>query len=253
MNERSKQLRRDVIALSKANGGYHYGGSFSCVEILIALFDHVMGPDDQFVLSKGHACWPLYVLLRERGLNPRLSGHPERDPHNGIWATTGSLGHGLPVTIGMAQAKRMLGDPGRIFILMGDGECQAGTIWESMLIASRLRLDNLVVIVDWNGIQGSDFCEAVLPLTPGCLATMASMAGWNSEIISEGNNQLVVKNRLELPWIQVERGGFRNTKPLMHIIKTTKGKGVSFMENNPKWHSCWLNSEQEKQALEELS
>jgi len=241
LNERSKQIRRDTIALSKANGGYHYGGCFSYVEILIALFDHVMGPDDRFILSKGHACWPLYVILRERGLNPKLGGHPERDPANGIWATTGSLGHGLPTAVGMAQAKKMRNESGRIFVVMGDGECQAGTIWESMLIAARFKLDNLVVIVDWNGIQGSDFCDKVLDAGGVRELGLAAITGW--EGVQVDGHDLV-----ELTDILFQ--GY--PRPAMVVAITVKGKGVSFMEDVPKWHACWLAPAQEKQALEEL-
>jgi len=242
LNERSKQVRWDTITLSAANGGYHYGGCFSYVEILIALFDHVMGPDDRFILSKGHACWPLYVVLRERGLNPKLGGHPERDPANGIWATTGSLGHGLPTAVGMALAKKMKKEPGRIFVVMGDGECQAGTLWESMLIAARLRLNNLVVIVDWNGIQGSDFCDKVLDCRGVRELGLAAITGWEGRQV-DGHDIEELKDAL----LQKYPG------PTMIVALTVKGKGVSFMENVPKWHACWLNPEQSKQAFEELA
>jgi len=248
LTERGKQVRRDTIELSKANGGYHYGGSFSCVEILIALYDHVLGPDDRFILSKGHACWPWYVLLRERGLDPKLEGHPKRDPQNGILATTGSLGHGLPTAVGLAQAKKMRGEPGRVFVLMGDGECQAGTTWESMLIAARLELDNLVAIVDWNGIQGSDHCCDVLPLSAHMMIEVALAMGWYSEYI-DGHGVDVVSYACSQAFKDVNN----MTIPCMFIARTIKGKGVSFMENDPKWHSNWLGGDLEAQALEELS
>jgi transketolase len=243
LNERSKKLRRDTIALSKANGGYHYGGSFSCTEILIALFDHVMDDKaDRFVLSKGHACWPYYVLLREKGLNPKLGGHPERDPHNGILCSTGSLGHGLPTAVGMALAKKLKNEPGRVFVVMGDGECQTGTTWESMLIAAQYRLDNLVAVVDWNGIQGSDYCESVLPLNAQKLYEVADILGWRSEQV-DGHDLYELTSELKKV----------RSMPLMVVALTVKGKGVSFMENQPKWHSNWLSPDLEKQALEELS
>lgn len=243
LSVRSKQLRRDTIALSKANGGYHYGGSFSCVEILVALFDHIMDSDDRFLLSKGHACWPYYVILRERGFNPKLEGHPRRDPANGILATTGSLGHGLPTAVGMAYAKKAKSEAGRVFVLMGDGECQAGTTWEAMLIAARLGLDNLVVVVDWNRIQGSDYCEDVLPLSAGNLMVVAEELGWYSYEI-DGHDLDQLTHTLER---EQEKG-----IPYMVVAHTIKGKGVSFMENEPKWHSNWLGGELEAQALEEL-
>ena len=107
LNKRSKQVRRDAIELSLANGGYHYGGSFSCAEILINLFDNILKEEDRFILSKGHGCWAYYVLLRERGFNPTLEGHPHFEPENGIFCTAGSMGHGLPVAIGQALARKL--------------------------------------------------------------------------------------------------------------------------------------------------
>lgn len=242
LNKRSRQIRLAIIALSKSNGGYHYGGSFSCVEILITLYDHVLTPDDQFILSKGHSCWPLYVLLGERGLNPKLAGHPERDPHNGIWCSTGSLGHGLPMAVGMAWAKKIKDEPGRIYVLMGDGECQTGTTWESMLIASRLGLDNLKVVVDWNGIQGSDQVENVLPLTAEYLLDVADTLGWATEE-TDGHDIDCLKPALCSTW----------AGPALVVAHTVKGKGVSFMEGQPRWHSCWLKPDQEAVAVRELA
>ena len=108
LSKRSKKLRLDIIKLSKANGGYHYGGSFSCVEILLSLFDNVLNEKkDKFIMSKGHACWGFYVLLREKGLNPLLEGHPHRDIHNGVEWTTGSEGHGFPAAVGISLAKKI--------------------------------------------------------------------------------------------------------------------------------------------------
>ena len=117
LNKRSKNLRFEIIKLSKANGGYHYGGSFSCVEILVSLFDNCLNFDqDKFVMSKGHACWGYYVLLHERGLKPLLEGHPHRDVHNGIEWTTGSEGHGMPAAVGMALARKLKKQKGKIFV-----------------------------------------------------------------------------------------------------------------------------------------
>lgn len=240
MNERSKQIRRDTITLSKANGGYHYGGCFSIVEILISLFDYTMKPKDKFILSKGHACWPYYVILREQGYNPKLSGHPSRDETNHVYCTTGSEGHGLPVGIGIAMAKKQKNQEGKVFVLMGDGECQEGTTWESLLIASKHRLDNLVVIIDKNKIQGSDFVNNILPLDS--LGDIVTLLGWYY-IRVDGHN--IDEINAALSTIVVEQ-------PIFIIADTVKGKGVSFMEGNPKWHACWLAGEEEKQAMEEL-
>jgi transketolase len=244
LNERSKQIRRDTIELSKANGGYHYGGCFSIVEILIALFDHIMGEDDRFILSKGHACWPYYVILREHGFNPKLEGHPSRDEANGIHCTTGSEGHGFPTGIGMALAKKIKNELGKIYVLMGDGECQEGTTWESMLIAAHHKLDNLVIIVDWNGIQGSGFLKDILPINK--LENIASLIGWEAIFNVDGHNLSQLGGSLKL-FQTIE------SKPQMLIASTVKGKGVSFMEDKPKWHACWPDAEHERQALKELA
>ena len=106
LNSRSKKIRLEAIKISKANGGYHYGGSFSSAEILITLYDKILAPNDRFILSKGHACWVYYVLLREKGFRPVLEGHPHLDVANGVHWTTGSEGHGFPAGIGMAYAKK---------------------------------------------------------------------------------------------------------------------------------------------------
>lgn len=241
LTDRGKQIRRDTYALSKAHGGYHYGGAFSIVEILISLFDGVITPADQFILSKGHACWPLYVILRERGYRPKPSGHPERDPANNIVATTGSEGHGLPIGIGMAQARKQLGKDGRIFVLMGDGECQEGTTWEGLLLAPRLKLDNLTVIVDRNGFQGSADTEDVLPV--GRLQTVARTLGWHDDEV-DGHS---------VPDLTAALGRSVATMPRIIIARTVKGRGVSFMEGRCEWHSRWPNKDEEAMILRELA
>lgn len=240
LNERSKQIRRETIKLSKANGGYHYGGTFSCTEILINLYDHILTDNDRFILSKGHACWAYYVLLREKGYNPMLEGHPRLDLHNGVHWTTGSEGHGLPASLGMALARKMQNRPGRVYVLMGDGECQEGTTWESLLTAPHRKLDNLVAIVDNNKIQGSGFVNDILPID--CLEEVATACGWVTHTI-DGHNNDDIRSALMRKF----------DKPYMIIANTIKGKGVSYMENNPKWHACWPDPEHEKKALEDLA
>jgi transketolase len=244
LSERSKQIRRDTIALSKSNGGYHYGPCFSIVEILIALYDHILTDNDTFILSKGHACWPWYVLLRERGLNPRLTGHPERDPHNGIECTSGSLGHGLPTGIGIALAKKQLKEPGKVYVLMGDGECQEGTTWESLLIAAKYKLDNLVVIVDKNDIQGSGFTKDILFINN--MDKIVEIIGWdvwdaNGHDVEDIKEALICAPR-----------NLDYRRPKIIFAYTIKGRGISFMENEPSWHAKWPKPEQEAQALKEL-
>lgn len=240
LNKRSKQVRRDTLTLSKANGGYHFGGSFSCVEILIALYDHVLKPEDKFILSKGHACWPYYVLLREKGLNPKLGGHPTLDDLNGVHFTTGSEGHGLPAAIGMALARKIQGKPGRIFVLMGDGECQEGTTWEGLLTAAHHKLDNLTVIVDWNLFQGAGAVKDNLPVNG--IGAVANIFGWTA-IEVNGHDAYKIELILKCK---------RTPKPLLIIAKTLKGKGVSFMEGKGEWHAKFPNPDQEAQIYKEL-
>ena len=243
LDERSKEIRRKAFELSKANGGYHFGGSFSCAEILIALFDHILKPDDVFILSKGHGCWCYYALLQEKGFCPKLEGHPHRDPHNGIPWTTGSLGHGLPAAFGMALARKMLGKPGRVFVLMGDGELQEGTTWETLLLAGKHQTGNLIAIVDHNLCQGSGRCLDILP-AKFPLQYAAKEAGWaQNEVDGHSVNRLsyviTIRDAIDRPYIV--------------FATTTKGKGVSFMEDQPEWHAKFPTPEQLNQMREELS
>lgn len=239
LTARSKQIRRDIIDLSQANHGYHYGGSFSSVEILIAIYDHILQPDDKFIMSKGHACWGYYVILRERGYSPLLEGHPYLDERNGVHFTTGSMGHGLPGAVGMAMGRKIRKKTGRIFVLIGDGECQEGTTWESTLIGGRYSLDNLTVIVDNNNIQGSGFVSEILDIKP--VKVMAEAANWYTNTI-DGHDLGGLVHELNV----------ESSKPKFLIANTIKGKGVSFMENQPSWHAKFLDPDHERIAKEEL-
>ena len=241
LNKRSKELRLKILKLTKANGGYHYGGSFSCVEILMSLFDNVLKDgEDKFIMSKGHACWGYYVLLHEKGFKPLLEGHPHRDVHNGVQWTTGSEGHGFPAALGMALARKIKKEKGEMFVLIGDGECQEGTTWESLLMASHHKLDNLTVIIDYNKIQGSGFVKDILDISS--IGDVARAIGWKvSELDGHNIDDLT------------EKLSEKKDKPHLIVADTIKGKGVSFMENQPKWHANWPSPEYEKKALEELS
>ncbi len=240
LNERSKQVRRDLYHLSKANGGYHYGGTFSTIEILIALYDKVLTKDDRFILSKGHACWGYYVLLKEKGYNPLLEGHPHLDLANGIHWTTGSEGHGFPAGLGMAFAKKKLNKNGKVYVIIGDGECQEGTTWESLLLGGYHRINNLTVIMDNNKIQGSGYVNDILPVNH--MKTVAESSGW---VVTEidGHENLQILAALQAQY----------EKPHFIIANTVKGKGVDFMENKPAWHSKWPNSTEEVEILKQLS
>ena len=242
LNERSKQVRRDIFKLSKANGGYHYGGTFSCVEILIGLYDTILTSADRFILSKGHACWGYYVLLIERGFSPSLEGHPHLDLANGVHWTTGSEGHGFPAGVGMALARKLQKKAGKVYVIIGDGECQEGTTWESMLMAVQHKLDNLVVIIDFNGLQGSGFTNQILSVDR--IGDVARTLGWFVQEI-DGHSMREIEQ--SLMYQDVPKG-----QPQLVVAHTIKGRGVGFMENNPAWHACWPSEEYEREALEEL-
>ncbi|MDO8435960.1 MAG: transketolase [bacterium] len=241
LKEKAKKLKRDVLDLSLEMGGDgHLGGSFSEIEILISLYDRIIKDDDKFILSKGHACYPFYILLREKGYNPKISGHPDIDEENGIYCTTGSLGHGLPIGVGMALARKILGKKGRIYILMGDGECQEGTTWESSLIASHHKLDNLTVIIDHNKLQALEPIDNVVSL--GNLKNKFRELGYDVLEIDGHSFPEIIKALKE------ESCG----APKMIIAHTIKGKGVSYMENDPKWHARKVILDEVKEAYKEL-
>lgn len=241
LTSRGKQIRRDLYWLSKANGGYHYGGTFSTIEILYNLYDRVLGKDDRFILSKGHACWGYYVLLREKGFNPVLEGHPHLDLANGVHWTTGSEGHGLPAGMGMAFAKKKMKKKGKVYVVIGDGECQEGTTWESLLIAGQHKLDNLVVIMDNNKIQGSGFVDDILSVGRK-MPIIAETCDWDVTVI-DGHDD-----------VQIFAALMKQTnKPHFIVANTVKGKGVDFMENKPEWHSKWPNPTEEAEIIKQLS
>ena len=239
LNQRSRKLRLKTIKLSKANGGYHLGGSFSAVEILMSILD-TPREGDRFIMSKGHGCWPYYVLLQERGLNPLLEGHPKLDPANGVNFTTGSEGHGMPAALGMALARKIIGKPGKIIALIGDGECQEGTTWESMLIGAKQQISNVVIVTDFNGIQGSGYVRDILPVD--AIGVCANAIGW--EVVHVNGHNL---QELE----QAIHNGEQNA-PRLVIAHTIKGKGVSYMENKPEWHAKWVDDEHELIAANDL-
>jgi transketolase len=201
-----------------------------------------MGKDDRFILSKGHSCWGLYVILREKGLNPTLEGHPHLDVANGIHWTTGSEGHGMPAGLGMAFAKKKLKKSGRVFVLVGDGECQEGTTWESLLLGGQHKLDNLTVIMDNNRIQGSGFTDDILSVGQK-MGTVAELCGWDVSIIDGHNDAQIFGALVSKP----------DNKPQFIIANTVKGKGVDFMENKPDWHSKWPNPTEEAEIMKQLA
>lgn len=244
LTERGKQLRRDTLTEGRKAGYYHFGGALSCVEILIALYDYLLTPDDVVIVSKGHGWFPQYLILREQGFNPRPYTHPQRDPSNGITCTTGSLGHGLPMAAGMAWAKRLKGDPGIIYCVVGEGCIMEGTFWETLQLATKLRLGNLCVIWDCNRIQGSG---SPFSLRADQIQDLMDTLFWRySEVDGHCVKELRLVLRESVPTDE------DIADPHFVTARTVKGRGVSFMEDDPVWHANWPSEEQLMQALEEL-
>ena len=148
LTEKAAQLRCETFSAFLEKGEAHLGGSFSMIDALIAVYEEILQQNDKFILSKAHASFPMCLLLRQKGLQPEITTHLEINPENGIHATTGSLGHGLPIATGMSLGRKLQGVEGKIIVMISDGECQEGTTWESLLIGARHGLDNLLVIVD---------------------------------------------------------------------------------------------------------
>ncbi len=228
------KLRQDVFQAFIKKKEAHLGGSFSIIEILISLFEKILKKDDKFILSKSHASFPLIIYLKMKGFNPKLKTHLELDKKNGIYCTTGSLGHGLPISAGMAFARKKLRKRGKIFVLVSDGECQEGTTWETLLIASKNKLDNLIILIDYNKIQALTTLDEGLPLYN--LRKKIEAFNCNTIEIKNGHsfNSIIKKLR------KIKK----NNKPTVIIFHTIKGKGIKEFENDPVWHARQLKGDE---------
>ncbi len=263
LEQMAKTLRRHVVAMIGKAGSGHPGGSLSAVEIITTLFFRVMRYDpknpywedrDRFVLSKGHAAPVLYAALAEAGYFPvdelltlrkfgsRLQGHTDMTKTPGVEMSAGSLGQGLSFSIGIALAARLDLKDYRVYTLLGDGECDEGQVWEAAMSATHFKLDNLVAIVDHNKQQIDGWTKDVMSTEP--LADKFRSFGWWA-IEVDGHNFEDLLNAFE------EAKTIKG-QPTVIIAHTIKGKGVSFMENNPEFHGRAPNAEELKQALEEL-
>jgi transketolase len=236
LEKKAKKLRQDTFLAFIQKGEAHLGGSFSMIEILISLFDVIMKKEDKFILSKSHSSFPLCLLLKDKGLNPKLTTHLEIDVVNGIYCTTGSLGHGLPIATGMAFARKIKKNKGKIYVIISDGECQEGTTWESLLIASKHKLDNLLIIVDYNKIQALSTLEDALPLHD--LVKKFKSFNFNCVDIKNGHSFKSIISSLKKKIIK--------NKPTAVILNTIKGKGIKEFENDPVWHARKLAGEEIK-------
>ncbi len=257
-----RKIRRHIIKMIYHAGSGHPGGSLSCVEIITVLYCSVMKHDpqqpemadrDRFILSKGHAAPALYAVLAECGYFPvkeldglrktgrLLQGHPHRGIP-GIEVSTGSLGQGLSVACGIALNAKIDKSPYRTYALLGDGECDEGQVWESAMLASHYKLDNLVAIVDRNGLQIDGLTEKIMRLEP--LTKKWAAFGWN---VIEVNGHDTSEIAEAFATAKKSRG-----RPTVIIAHTFKGKGISFMEWIGSFHGKSLSKEELDRALAEL-
>ena len=247
LDDRSKYLREMCIQTLESGKRAHLGSAMSIIEIIRVLYDDFLRFDtkktddykrDRFILSKGHGCLAQYVLLADKGFFPKsellkfchlrsiLGGHPEYGKIPGVEASTGSLGHGLSLGVGMALAARIQGRESRIIVVIGDGESNEGSIWEAALSASKHELSNLTVMIDYNGIQSYDYVSEVLPLEP--FSEKWSSFGFSVQEINGHDVGCLQRTLSRLP--------LDMNKPTAIICHTVKGKGFPFAENNPFWH-----------------
>lgn len=225
--KKARRLRQDTFNAFIEHGEAHIGGTFSMIEMLLAIYEKVMKEEDKFILSKAHASFSLCLLLKEKGYDPPLTTHLEINSQNGIHCTTGSLGHGLPLGTGMALARKLQKKPGTIYIIMGDGECQEGTTWESLLIGAKHKLDNLVVLVDYNKLQALTTLEEALPLDN--ISAKFRAFNWDCVEVNDGHSFHELITALQQPKSV--------SKPRAVIVHTIKGKGIKTFENDPAWHA----------------
>lgn len=228
--ERAEKIRNDIVRVAVKNNAGHIAPSLSCVEILIALFYEVMKPEDKFILSKAHGGYGYYSILADKGILPKdkwenfdLPGCVERMPQYQIEAGCGSLGHGLPIAVGVAWGYKLKRNTGQIWCLLGDGECQEGTTWEAVQFAVHHKIDNLTIIIDDNSLQAMDFTRSVIS---GDLSKRFHGFGTHPWHV-DGHNLRVLISALNHKPFQL---------PHVVIAHTIKGKGIDYMEGVPMWH-----------------
>ncbi len=249
--EQSTRAKLRLLQMHFDSGAGHIGGDLSALDILLVLYHNILSPEDDFVLSKGHAAGALYVtlwsigLLRDEDLRQfhqdatRLPGHTPASGIPGIRFATGSLGHGLSLASGLALGKRLQNMPGRVFALMSDGEWNEGSCWDALIFSNHQKLANLTFIVDLNGLQGFGSTHEVAEL--GSLADKFKEFGVVTEEL-DGHDPAALTSALDSPI----------PGPRALIARTCKGHGVSFMENRMEWHYLPMSGEQYEQAIREI-
>mgnify|MGYP000998173842 CR=1 FL=1 len=259
----ARQIRLDVLDMVYRRQAGHPGGSFSCAEILAALYFHHLKIDparpdwperDRFLLSKGHAAAALYSVLAQRGFFPledlerwghlgaHLQGHPDRVKTPGVEMTSGLLGHGIAIGVGLALSLRLRASSARVVTLLGDGECQGGIVWEGAMLAARYHLARLTAIVDYNNVQLDGAVHEVMPLEP--FGDKWRAFNWAVLEINGHNMRQILE--------ALDTAEEIHDRPTLILARTTKGKGVSFMENDSRWHGIAPDAAQLTRALAEL-
>ncbi len=261
----TKRVRRHIVEMVYGAQSGHIGGSMSSTDILAVLYGRIMRHDpkrpdwperDRFIMSKGHCTPAQYATLAEHGYFPiyelstfrkagtRLQGHSVLGKPEGVENSAGALGMGLSFGLGIRLGMRLRGIDAHVYVLMGDGEQDEGQVWEAAMAASHHEVDRLVAIIDRNGIQNDDFTKATMRTEP--LDEKYRAFGWEVRSGIDGHDLAAVEQALA--WARDVRG-----KPALVIFDTVKGKGVSFMENNPNFHGAAPNAEQFARAMEELA
>jgi transketolase len=255
-----RNIRKAILHMTHYSWSSHVGTCLSVVDILYTLYFKVLNIDpgnprkderDKFILSKGHGSAALYAVLAERGFFPKeyldkfyidggiLPGHLDRESVPGIEVSAGSLGHGLSIGVGMAVANRQMKKPGRVYVVLGDGECNEGSVWEAVMLASTLKLDNLTAIIDYNKLQSFGRTNEVI--NQANMAERWQAFGWEAHEV-DGHRVDDIERVCGMP----QKG------PKIIVAHTVKGKGVSFMEDRLEWHYKSPNAAQFEDAVNEL-
>ena len=263
LEKTAAKCRRKVVRMIEASGAGHMGGALSCMDIVTALYFHFMNIDpknpkmperDRFILSAGHKCMAQYAALAEKGFFPeeildtygslhsKIPGHPDMHKLPGVEANTGALGHGLSIATGMALGLKQNNMGSKVYVVMGDGELPEGSNWEAAAAAAHYGLDNLVAFVDNNGLQISGKTAEVMNMDP--IGERFRAFGWETAAIDGNNMEEIVKT---IEYLNTKKG-----RPKAIIAHTIKGKGISFAEDNYKYHYWKPNKDELEKAINEL-
>jgi len=264
LEEIALNLRKKIIEISYKSKAHHIGSELSCIDILVSLYFKIMNiypkepmhkDRDYFILSKGHAALALYVTLMQKGFfsenflkseflsnGGQLGGHPDKNLDKGIEISTGSLGQGLSIAAGIALMNKKDNKKNKTFVLLGDGECNEGMIWEATLFAGHEKLDNLLAIIDYNKLQGLGSTSEIINLEP--LKEKFRSFGWNTMLVDGHDIKSIITT--------IEKMFLHKNKPNLLIARTVKGKGIAFMENKFESHYEVLDKDKYIEAIKGL-